>query len=85
MGWMLIQLTYTNLVHLEQRAFAHLLQRTDFPSFLFAGEVNLSITSLPNLSDDVKLFYPQLSPSTSQQHAFTSTVRFELLGILGRR
>jgi hypothetical protein len=82
---MLIQLIDTNLVHLEQCTLAHLLQRTDFPCFLFAGKVDLSVTSLPNLSDNVELIYPQLSPSTPQQYPFTSTVRPEFLRMFGRR
>ena len=79
------QQTHTNLVHLEQCTLAHLLQRTDLSGFLFSGEVDLSVASLPDLSDDVELFYPQLGSSTSQQHAFTSTVRLEFLGVLARR
>jgi hypothetical protein len=51
------QQTHTNLVHLKQCALAHLLQRTDLPGFLFSSEVDLSIASLPDLSDDVELFY----------------------------
>ena len=82
---MLIQLAHTNLVHLEQCALAHLLQRANFPGFLFASEIDLSVASLPNLSDDMELFYPQLGPPATQQHAFTSTIRLEFLGMLGRR
>jgi len=81
----LTQLTRTNLVHLEQCTLAHLLQRTYFPGFLFSSEIDLSITSLPDLSDDVELFYPQLGPPSPQQHTFASTVRLEFLGTFGRR
>lgn len=79
------RLTYTNLVHLEQSTLAHLLQRTNFSGLLFTSKVDLSITSLSNLCDDMELLDPQLSPSTPQQHTFTSTIRLEFPGMLGRR
>ena len=62
---MQIRLTGTNLVHLEQCTLTHLLQRTYFSSFLFAGKVDFSVTPLSNLSDDMELFDPELSPSTT--------------------
>lgn len=82
---MVTRLARTNLVHLEQRTLAHLLQRTDFSCFLFPSKVDLPVTSLSNLGNDMELFDPQLSPSTPQQNAFASTVRLKFLSMLGRR
>jgi hypothetical protein len=49
---------------------------------LFPGEVNLSIATLPDLSDNVKLIDLKLRSPLSKQYPLPTTVRFELLVIL---
>lgn len=64
----------THLVHLVQRAFPHLLQSTDLATVLFPSEVNLSITALSNLSNDMKLVDLELGSPLSEENTLSPTV-----------
>lgn len=74
----------TNLVHLEQSLLSHLFQRTNLSGLLFARQVHLAISTLPNLSDDVELINLQLCSSPPQKDSLAPAVRLELLGIFRR-
>jgi hypothetical protein len=43
------------LIHLEEGALSHLLQGADFASVCLSSKVNLTVSSLPYLGDNVEL------------------------------
>lgn len=63
-----------HLVHLEQGALSHLLQRANLASFRFPRQEHLAVASLAHLSDDVKLFEAEFRSSLSKYHAFATVV-----------
>lgn len=64
----------TDLVHLEQGAFAHLLERDYLLRLLVPSEVNLAVTSLADLGHNMKLVQLDLCTSFAEQHSLASTV-----------
>jgi hypothetical protein len=55
-----------DLIHLCQCSLSHLLESTYFPRINLAGEVDGSITSLTDLSNNPELVYSELGSSFSE-------------------
>lgn len=70
------------LIHFEERSFTHFLQGTYFASLLLACQINLTISTLADLSYDVELLHTQLRSPSPEEHPLTSTVRFKLFMIV---
>lgn len=51
---------------------------------LLSSEKDLTVPSLPNLSDDVKLLQPELQSASPQDHSFSTTIVLEFLRISRR-
>ena len=73
----------THLVHLEQRALLHLLERAHLARVGLAGEVDLAVAALADLGDDLELVDLELEAALAEEGALAPAVGLELLGVLG--
>lgn len=71
------------LVHFKQGALSHLLESTNFPSFLFSSKEDFSISTLADLGDDVELIHTESRSSLSENDSFSSAVGFKFGGSFG--
>jgi hypothetical protein len=72
-----------DLVHLCQSSLSHLLERANLPCIDLTSEVDGSVTSLTDLSDDSELVDPELCTSLSKQNTFSTIVRLDFSCVLG--
>ena len=63
-----------HFIHLEQRLLAHLFQGDDLIRLFVSSEIDLPITTLTHLSDDVELVELEFSTPLSQQYALPAGV-----------
>ena len=70
-----------DFIHLCQSTLPHLFQRTDFVGIYLSSEVDGSISTLSDLSDDSELLESKLSSSFTKEYPFTAIVRLDLFGI----
>ena len=75
----------TDLIHLKERPFAHLLEGAYLAGLLLAGEVDLAVAALSDLSDDVELIDAELRAALAEDDALAPAVRLELFVVLGGR
>ena len=61
----------------------HLLQCTHLPRISLPSKEDFAITSLSNLRDDLELIDFELDSTLAEERAFTTTVRFKFLSVLG--
>lgn len=64
----------TDLVHLGQRALAHLLECADLARVPFSCQVDLAVATLTDLDDDVEGIDAELRSPFAQEDTLTSTV-----------
>lgn len=79
-----------DLVQLEKQFLAHNLQCADLARVLLLGQIDLSIASLTDLSEDLEVALPQARPSLAQIGALTTEILCKgiivlCLRCLGRR
>ena len=74
--------TPTHLVHLEERPLLHLLQRTHLPRVCLACKVDLTISTLADLRDDLELVDLELDTALAEEGAFATAVGLEFVGVL---
>lgn len=67
-----------DLIQLEQKLLAHDLQRADLPSVLLLREVDLTITSLTDLGENLKVTVPQPGSSATQLCSFATKVLLQI-------
>lgn len=68
-----------DLVHLGQRALAHLLESADLSSVALPCEEHGAVTALADLSDDVERVHASLGATLAQEHTLATSVADELL------
>ena len=64
----------SDLVKFEQKLLAHYFQCTDFASVLFGCEVDLSITTLTHLGENLKVTMAQPCAALSQIRSLSAQV-----------
>lgn len=68
-----------DFIHLCERSLAHLFQSANFVRVDFTREVDGSVTSLSDLSNDTELIYTELGAAFTEENAFTAIVALLLL------
>lgn len=63
-----------DFIHLCKCAFSHLFQGTYFPGIDLSREVDGSVASLTDLSNDSELVDPEFCSSLSEQDTFSTVV-----------
>ena len=64
----------TYLVHLEKRPFLHLLKSAHLMSIGLASEVDLSISTLADLRNDLELINLELDATLAEKSTLAATV-----------
>ena len=73
----------THLVHFEQRALLHLLERAHLTRVRLACKEDLAVATLAYLGDDLELVDLELDTAFAEEGAFPAAIRLELLGVFG--
>ena len=64
----------SDLVQLEQQLFAHDIQSTDFSGIFLLGEEDLTIATLSDLCEDLKVALPKTYSTLSQIGSLSTNV-----------
>ena len=72
-----------DLVHLRERALAHLFERAHLVRIGFTGEVDRAVPALTDLRDDAELVDAELGTALAEKDALAAVVRLELAGVVG--